>query len=282
MADHNSQGGQERKKKTVWTAEEEAALIQAVHSNENVLFGSMSGPGITKLTAKRKETWDNITQVLNSQFQNCRRETKDVKKKYFNTKQRAKAKLDSARHPGTGGGPPPESPSAAEEIILAATGSRPGMMGIPSGIDTDVLPICPERGVCSADSLNEIQAALPSTNGSGNTTFTVSCSDVPSCSDAPNVATCSTTVTVTDEPISGKRLSTSHCDESRSKKQKTTSVLTEKNLLLDNQRLQEEIEKIKEDRKRIKTESEKLEKEKQVLDLKFAYWTLKLQHEFQF
>lgn len=121
--------------------------------------------------------------------------------------------MDSARHPGTGGGPPPESPSAAEEIILAATGSRPGMMGIPSGIDTDaVLPICPERGVCSADSLNEIQAALPSTNGSGNTTFTVSCSDVPSCSDAPNVATCSTTVTVTDEPISGKRLSTSHCD----------------------------------------------------------------------
>ena len=51
-------------------------------------------------------------------------------------------------------------------------------------------------------------------------------------------------------------------------------MLTEENLKLDNERLKLEIERIKQDNIRIN-------KETSLLDLKYAYWTLKLQSEFQ-
>ncbi|XP_033747506.1 uncharacterized protein LOC117332633 isoform X2 [Pecten maximus] len=200
------------------------------------------------------------------QFQTCKRETKDVKKKYFNTKQRAKAKLDGCRYPATGGGPPPESPSPAEELIIAATGTRPGMKGITNGIDSDILPVQP---ITVTETQREDYT-------SSDCQATLSCTQCTSTTiQSPVTYELTSTILPTSDACTD-------INEPTKKKQKTSlASLTEENLMLDNQRLTLEIKRIEEETKKIQMEQQKLAQEKSVLDLKAAYWTFKLQNEFE-
>ncbi|XP_061195241.1 uncharacterized protein LOC133203479 [Saccostrea echinata] len=59
------------------------------------------------------------------------------KKKYDIIKQRAEDKIDGIRRPKTGGGPPPAPMTPAEETLYQAMDSRPNIVGLIGGIDSD-------------------------------------------------------------------------------------------------------------------------------------------------
>lgn len=74
--------------------------------------------------------------ILFRQFKNDR--TSDsIYKKYDNIKQRAKEKIDGIRRPKTGGGPPTAPLTQAEEALYQAMDTRPNIVGLVGGIDSD-------------------------------------------------------------------------------------------------------------------------------------------------
>lgn len=50
---------------------------------------------------------------------------------------KAKDKIDGIRRPKTGGGPPPAPLTQAEEALYQAMDTRPTIVGLVGGIDTD-------------------------------------------------------------------------------------------------------------------------------------------------
>nr|XP_034319454.1 uncharacterized protein LOC117687287 [Crassostrea gigas] len=126
-------------KKRKWSDLEEATLIQSVVEREGDLFGDFKGVGSKKKSVSRREGWDDVCSVLNSQYPTAKREIEEVKKKYFNLKQRAKEKIDSIKRSirKTGGGPAPPSLTPGEEAMAKSLEGRPVSSGIPDGIDTD-------------------------------------------------------------------------------------------------------------------------------------------------
>ncbi|XP_062594597.1 uncharacterized protein LOC134256020 [Saccostrea cucullata] len=75
------------------------------------------------------------------QFSTTKRDADEVKKKYFNLKQRAKEKIDLIKRSvrQTGGGPAPPPLTSAEEALANSLDGRPVVEGIDGGIDTDVI-----------------------------------------------------------------------------------------------------------------------------------------------
>lgn len=74
--------------------------------------------------------------ILFRQFKNDR--TSDsIYKKYDNVKQRMKEKIDGIRRPKTGGGPPTAPLTQAEEALYQAMDTRPNIVGLVGGIDSD-------------------------------------------------------------------------------------------------------------------------------------------------
>nr|XP_034330483.1 uncharacterized protein LOC105330658 [Crassostrea gigas] len=128
-------------KKRKWSDLEEATLIQSVVEREGGLFGDFKGVGSKKKSVSRREGWDDVCGVLNSQYPTAEREIEEVKKKYFNLKQRAKEKIDSIKRSirKTGGGPAPPTLTPGEEAMAKSLEGRPVSSGIPDGIDTDAL-----------------------------------------------------------------------------------------------------------------------------------------------
>ncbi|XP_062597697.1 uncharacterized protein LOC134259115 isoform X2 [Saccostrea cucullata] len=127
-----------RKRGANWSSEEEIVLIEEVLKFEGQLFGKMKVAGIKgKHNKIKEETWQSITDTLNLQFRN-ERTSDTISKKYDNIKQRAKDNIDGIRRPKTGGGPPPAPMTPAEETLYQAMDSRPNIVGLVGGIDTDV------------------------------------------------------------------------------------------------------------------------------------------------
>uniref|UniRef100_K1QJN2 Myb/SANT-like DNA-binding domain-containing protein n=1 Tax=Magallana gigas TaxID=29159 RepID=K1QJN2_MAGGI len=124
-----------RKRGANWSSEEQIVLIEEVLKYEDKLFGKMKGAGAKGKHGKiKEETWQSISDRLNSQFRNER--TSDlISKKYDNIKQRDK--IDGIRRPKTGGGPPPAPLTQAEEALYQAMDTRPTIVGLVGGIDTD-------------------------------------------------------------------------------------------------------------------------------------------------
>ncbi|XP_062597696.1 uncharacterized protein LOC134259115 isoform X1 [Saccostrea cucullata] len=134
-----------RKRGANWSSEEEIVLIEEVLKFEGQLFGKMKVAGIKgKHNKIKEETWQSITDTLNLQFRN-ERTSDTISKKYDNIKQRAKDNIDGIRRPKTGGGPPPAPMTPAEETLYQAMDSRPNIVGLVGGIDTDdISPISHE------------------------------------------------------------------------------------------------------------------------------------------
>uniref|UniRef100_A0A8W8J2G6 Myb/SANT-like DNA-binding domain-containing protein n=1 Tax=Magallana gigas TaxID=29159 RepID=A0A8W8J2G6_MAGGI len=105
----------------------------------------MKGAGAKGKHGKiKEETWHIITDRLNSQFRN-ERTSDSISKKYDNIKQRAKDKIDRIRRPKTGGGPPPALLTQAEEALYQAMDTRPTIVGLVGGIDTDEPLLCTKQ-----------------------------------------------------------------------------------------------------------------------------------------
>ncbi|XP_067679585.1 uncharacterized protein [Haliotis asinina] len=123
-----------------WSEAEEVCLIQEVLQRERTLFGDIKGYGAKSIHRQRSDGWQEVTNTLNARHINAKRETVEVKKKYFNLKQRAKARIDGLKRSMsvTGGGPPPPPPlTSADEALSQSLEGRPGIHGLDHGIDTD-------------------------------------------------------------------------------------------------------------------------------------------------
>ncbi|XP_067651875.1 uncharacterized protein [Haliotis asinina] len=114
-----------------WSEAEEVCLIQEVLQRERTLFGDIH--------RQRSDGWQEVTNTLNARHINAKRKTVEVKKKYFNLKQRAKARIDGLKRSMsvTGGGPPPPQLTSADEALSQSLEGRPGIHGLDHGIDTD-------------------------------------------------------------------------------------------------------------------------------------------------
>ncbi|XP_078310257.1 uncharacterized protein LOC144618324 [Crassostrea virginica] len=114
-------------RKRKWSEVEETTLIECVVERDGDLFGDTKGIGIKKKSAVRR------------QFSNIKRDVEEIKKKYFNLKQRVKEKIDGIKRSvkKTGGGPAPPSITPAEEAMARTLEGRPVSCGIVGGIDTD-------------------------------------------------------------------------------------------------------------------------------------------------
>lgn len=110
---------------------EEATLIQSVVEREGDLIGDLKGTGSKKKQLARREGWDDICGVLNSQYPTAKRVVEEVKKKYFNLKQRAKEKIDAIKGSirKTGDGPAPSSLTPGEEAMVKSLEGRPDILG---------------------------------------------------------------------------------------------------------------------------------------------------------
>ncbi|XP_046378000.2 uncharacterized protein LOC124150120 [Haliotis rufescens] len=124
-----------------WSEAEEVCLIQEVVQREQLLFGEIKGSGVKSIHRQRTDGWQSITDILNTRHINAKREAIEVKKKYFNLKQRAKSKIDGLKRSmaTTGGGPPLPALSNADEVLCQSLEGRPGIHGLEHGIDTDVI-----------------------------------------------------------------------------------------------------------------------------------------------
>ncbi|XP_067659157.1 uncharacterized protein [Haliotis asinina] len=122
-----------------WSEAEEICLIQEVLQRERTLFGDIKGCGAKSIHRQRSDGWQEVTNTLNARHINAKRETVEVKKKYFNLKQRAKARIDGLKRSMsvTGGGPPPPTLTSADEALSQSLEGRPGIHGLDHGIDTD-------------------------------------------------------------------------------------------------------------------------------------------------
>ncbi|XP_046571010.1 myb/SANT-like DNA-binding domain-containing protein 4 [Haliotis rubra] len=136
-----------------WSEAEEVCLIQEVLQREKTLFGDMKGCGVKSIHRQRTDGWQEITDTLNARHINAKRETLEVKKKYFNLKQRAKAKIDGLKRSMavTGGGPPPPALTSADEVLSQSLEGRPGIHGLDHGIDTDDAYACADETDTAAE-----------------------------------------------------------------------------------------------------------------------------------
>ncbi|XP_056015647.1 uncharacterized protein LOC125647757 [Ostrea edulis] len=236
---------EKQKIKRKWMENEETALIQYVLEREEELFGDMKGAGSKKKAALKREGWDEICQMLNSQFISLRREPDEIKKKFFNLRQRAKEKIDFIKRAlrGTGGGPAPPPLTAGEEAVALSLQNRPVAGGIDGGIDTDEAPST------SADNVEPPAAEPPAT-------------EPPAAA-----ATFDETVHAECDMMSARK----KLKKSDTKEQQRALL---ENIRLDNRRLELEITKLQ-------NESEKLIVETNFYKTKTLYIQKKMQNEFQ-
>ncbi|CAC5407133.1 unnamed protein product [Mytilus coruscus] len=112
-------------------------------------------------------------QRTQGQFITKKRSWQECKKKWNNSKQRAKQKIDNLRHPRTGGGPVQPQITPTEELILQGIGGRPSMTGVGSFLDTDAATpeISVEQDLEEANTSCEFTRSTPVPSGS-NTTCT--------------------------------------------------------------------------------------------------------------
>ncbi|XP_052224793.1 uncharacterized protein LOC127840418 [Dreissena polymorpha] len=75
--------------------------------------------------------------VFYRQFSTYKRAGSEVKKKYYNMKDKTKTKNDEMRRPGTGGGPRVKEFTIPEGILLQHFGDSASVAGVPNAIDTD-------------------------------------------------------------------------------------------------------------------------------------------------
>ncbi|XP_071165848.1 myb-related transcription factor, partner of profilin-like [Mytilus edulis] len=226
------------KQRTQWGTDEQALLISLVLEDEKTLFGAAKGDGGDgNINAIKRRAWQAIADQLNAQFITKKRSWQECKKKWNNSKQRAKQKIDNLRHPRTGGGPAQPQITPTEELILQGIGGRPSMTGVGSFLDTDAATpeISFEQDLEEANTSHEFSRSTPVTSGS-NTTNT-----------NPSV----------EKRKALKRKSTQDIEE-----------LTQKNLLLDNEMLIEQ-------NKMYVKKQEKYNIEIQKMKLEIEYWALK-------
>nr|XP_022312048.1 uncharacterized protein LOC111117274 [Crassostrea virginica] len=237
-----------RKRGANWSTEEEIILIEEVLKFENRLFGKMKGAGVKGKHGKiKEETWQSITDTLNSQFRNGRT-SESLSKKYDNIKQRAKDKIDGIRRPKTGGGPPPAPLTQAEEALYQAMDTRPNIVGLVGGIDSD------EPLACAADSL------------SSTVVENDMCVEACASGDASNSHT--------------DRRST---EKKKKKKVAIREILEEleiENLKLENEKLAQEMKKLMLEQKKLETEEKKLQSELEFVEMKKSYMICKFNAEF--
>ncbi|XP_061196402.1 uncharacterized protein LOC133204673 [Saccostrea echinata] len=242
-----------RKRGANWSSEEEIVLIEEVLKFEEQLFGKLKGAGVKgKHTKIKEETWQSITDTLNLQFRN-ERTSDSISKKYDNIKQRAKDKIDGICRPKTGGGPPPAPMTQAEEVLYQAMDTRPNIVGLIGGIDSDE-PFTfsnQQEGICQSSASTAVTGVVCDEGGAGG--------------DASS--------------SSNERRST----EKRKKKRAHRDILEEleiENLKLENEKLMQETKKLGTEQKKLETEEKKLQIEIEFLEMKKSYLICKLNSEF--
>uniref|UniRef100_A0A8W8MRT4 Uncharacterized protein n=1 Tax=Magallana gigas TaxID=29159 RepID=A0A8W8MRT4_MAGGI len=93
-----------------------------------------------------------------------------IYKKYDNIKQRAKEKIDGIRRPKTGGGPPTAPLTQAEEALYQAMDTRPNIVGLVGGIDSDeptssVQSLAGNETTCTGDASASSESSASMTFG---------------------------------------------------------------------------------------------------------------------
>ncbi|XP_052103682.1 uncharacterized protein LOC127737190 [Mytilus californianus] len=138
MAEKNKRGAN-------WTTDEELALIDQANLREDSLFGKTKGCGDVKIATIRQNAWKEKCDILNARFTVCKRTSDEVKKKYYNLKQRSKEKYDLQKRPKTGGGPAAKT-TQTEELLIShmLEDNRTQLTGLPEGVDTDTIESQPE------------------------------------------------------------------------------------------------------------------------------------------
>ncbi|XP_063405369.1 uncharacterized protein LOC134688518 isoform X1 [Mytilus trossulus] len=151
MAEKNKRGAN-------WTTDEELALIDHANQREDALFGKMKGCGDVKIATIRQNGWKEICDILNARFTVRKRTAEEVKKKYYNLKQRSREKYDLQKRPKTGGGPAAKT-TQAEELLIShmIEEKRTQLTGFPDGVDTDTIASQPE---CSGSWISRQKEAL--------------------------------------------------------------------------------------------------------------------------
>ncbi|XP_055995749.1 uncharacterized protein LOC130046807 [Ostrea edulis] len=239
-----------RKRGANWSTEDEIVLIEEVLKNEEKLFGKMKGAGMKGKHVKLKEeTWQSITDTLNSQFRN-ERTSESISKKYDNVKQRAKDKIDGIRRPKTGGGPPMPPLTQAEEVLYQAMDSRPNIVGVIGGIDSDEPLICfsePQEEVCASAAVTGVSSCVASGSGDASSSFSV------------------------------RR---SMEKKNRKTKRDIVEDLEIENIKLENAKLVLEMKKLELEQRKLEAEEKKFQNENHLIELKKSYLICNLNAEF--
>ena len=121
-----------------FTKAEELRLIELVRENDRKLFGT----GLVANGASlRKEAWEDVTNILNSENSSAKRSVEQVKKKWHNLKSAAKKKNSEVNRSRliTGGGPQAESLTNTEAAIVDFVGDTPSFSGL-QGFESDNQP----------------------------------------------------------------------------------------------------------------------------------------------
>ncbi|XP_078310027.1 uncharacterized protein LOC144618183 isoform X2 [Crassostrea virginica] len=228
------------KRSANWSSEEEVVLVEEIGKREGILFGKMKGDGCIKIGEIRNRGWQEVADVLNARFSSQKREAQDVKKKYYNIKQRSKEKLDQIKRPKTGGGKPVQLTSA-EDLFLLGMEGRPQIEGLPFGVDTDATSGNVERAA--------VEVPVQSTS-SGNPTTS---------------------------GLRANSATTSKKEKFGANNRKRLAHLEEENLKLDNERLRLEINQLKNNKEIFNLQKEILVLKKQKLEFEiqanYPYFT---------
>lgn len=220
-------------------------LIEEVKLRSGALFGLMKGSGAKgKLKETREREWQMIADKLNSLYDTKRRTWEEVKKKYYNVKSRSKEKLDGVKRPKTGGGPPLPPLTQGEETFLRLADGEPHLSGLQGGIDTD------------APSMSSVSQTV---DPAGD--HLEQGSEEQSLTDTPTISTV-TSVEKVQVNHGVKRKGKTNAGEG---KRRRFEDLEEKNLLLDNKRLEEELHRVQEEREVLALKKEVLLLKKQKL-----------------
>ena len=121
-------------RKPQFSANELEVLIDMVEQHKTVLFSKLKN---TVTNAKKKDTWNAITEQVNSVGTGYRRTTDDVRAKWRDYSSVLKRRAAGLRREQqrTGGGSTSESLlTPQEERVLAVLGAE-ALEGVPGGID---------------------------------------------------------------------------------------------------------------------------------------------------
>ncbi|VDI37836.1 myb/SANT-like DNA-binding domain-containing protein 4 isoform X2 [Mytilus edulis] len=267
MAEKNKRGAN-------WTTDEELALIDHANQREDALFGKMKGCGDVKIATIRQNGWKEICDILNARFTVRKRTAEEVKKKYYNLKQRSREKYDLQKRPKTGGGPAAKT-TQAEELLIShmIEEKRTQLTGFPDGVDTDTIASQPE---CSGSWISRQKEALDAYKELSESTQN---EELDGQIEADKEPTCIEVNLVEEQEQNGERTSVPSSNPKGKGKgnikrgRRSLAELEEENLMLDNERLREET-------KKIKMEQENLKLAKEVFILKKQTLICKLQSEF--